>query len=145
MVLVCCLNEIGKGSEEGQDLFFETCNRSRNGRGIEHRSALLKRGFQRGRGEGQRSVGIEAICRVASRKGDQGFGQEGFEEVPLCIPYLLKTWGTYFCTRSLRQNQPPEGAIGESRTGILFSQVPYDRVGRDRLREGGTTHAHLQR
>src|SRR5437660_4033301 len=61
------------------------------------------------------------------------------------LTYLLKTWGTYFCTRSLRQNQPPEGAIGESRTGILFSQVPYDRVGRDRLREGGTTHAHLQR
>jgi hypothetical protein len=41
----------------------------------------LKRGFQRGRGEGQRSVGIEAICRVASRKGDQGFGQEGLVTV----------------------------------------------------------------
>ncbi len=36
-------------------------------------------------------------------------------------PYLLKTWGTYCCVRSLRKNKTPERAIAEGQIGILFS------------------------
>jgi hypothetical protein len=35
--------------------------------------------------------------------------------------YLLNTWGTYCCIRSLRKNKTPERAIAEGQIGILFS------------------------
>ena len=78
VVLIGSLHQIGKRRKQRQHLFFNACDRGGNRRCIKDRATLLHGRVQRSGSEGQRSVRIQVVHRIASGEGDQGFGQERF-------------------------------------------------------------------
>src|SRR5262249_26768700 len=98
MALIGCLDQIRKRRKQRQDLFLNACDRGSNRRSIKNGATLLHGGVQGGGSEGQGSVGIEVVYSTASRKGNECFGQERFEQAPLRVPFggfgFACAWGT---------------------------------------------------
>src|SRR6266496_3766110 len=60
-------------------------------------------------------------------------------------PYLLKTWGTYLGTPSLRINKPSERARASGKMGILFLQISCNTCRGETDQREEDHHAHRQR
>src|SRR6266481_5561332 len=59
--------------------------------------------------------------------------------------YLLKTWGTYLGTPSLRINKPSERARASGKMGILFLQISCNKCRGETDQREEDHHAHRQR